>query len=313
MSKHCSKCGTENPDEAFWCINCNARFVDNVFTVQEELKPKENIQTRDEPEEIHWDKYFSSLQNQKQRTRNGLSILKISVIIIFVVIVCASLFFFLNANLGGENLNWDKYGFPWEGNDYPGTDDFPWETDTNYGGSQDFSNVGQFGEDYWFSGNTLFTSDGWSFEITNVKDYTLDGIILGLKVYDKKDILDDPSTTFSPIDLLIGVEDVKDNIGEYTFSITAYSNRVAYYQFEGSSENFVYFNKHVGNNHIIPHNKEVFDALENIDAMDKVILQGSLVNLQGIKDSRTYSWSTDTKIGNFACEIILVDSITTDG
>ena len=311
MSKHCPKCGTENPDESFWCINCNARFADNVFTAQEERKPKSNIQTRDEPEDIQWDKYFSSLQKQKPDLKSSLPMLKMVIILIVAIIVIfGSWFIFSNVT---ADLNSGEYVLPWGGNNCPETDDFPWEADTNYGGSQDFSNVGQFGEDYWFNGNTLLTSDGWSFKITNVKDYTLDGIILGLKVYDKKDVLGDPSTTFSPIDLLIGVEDIKDNIGEYTFSITSYGNRVVYYQFEGSSKNAVYFDKHVGNNHIIPHNKEVFDALETINVMDKVVLQGSLVNLQGTKDSKSYSWTTDTKIGNFDCEIILADSIMIDG
>jgi hypothetical protein len=65
----------------------------------------------------------------------------------------------------------------------------------------------------------------------------------------------------------------------------------------------------MGYNHIIPHNEYVLYELENISINDCVIVKGSLVNLYGIRGNEKYNWNTDTTIGNFACEVILVDEL----
>ncbi|EMR74707.1 hypothetical protein MBGDF03_00994 [Thermoplasmatales archaeon SCGC AB-540-F20] len=66
----------------------------------------------------------------------------------------------------------------------------------------------------------------------------------------------------------------------------------------------------MGNNHIIPHNEKVLNELQNISINDNVVIEGSLVNLYGTRGDQNYYWNTDTQIGNFNCEIILVDIIT---
>jgi len=169
----------------------------------------------------------------------------------------------------------------------------------------------QINEDFYFEGNYLNTSEGWSFTMTKVKDYTLEGIVIALKTYDKSDFPYDPVNIFSPIDLAIGIEDIMENPEKYDYSITSFNNRVCNW-YLNYDDNLVYqyFKSHTGNNHIIPHNQEVLNELSNVSVNDCVDITGSLVNLYGVRGGQNYHWNTDTGIGNYACEIILVDSIT---
>ena len=175
----------------------------------------------------------------------------------------------------------------------------------------DFSGINcKINEDFWFEGNYLNTSDGWTFTMNKVKDYTLDGIVLGLKTYSKNDFPYKPINIFSPIDLVIGIEDVKNNPDKYPYAIT-YQYRGYWVTFQGGSAAVSdYMRTHMGNNHIIPHNEKVLNELKNISIKDVVVIEGSLVNLYGTRGDQNYYWNTDTQIGNFNCEIILVDVIT---
>jgi hypothetical protein len=179
--------------------------------------------------------------------------------------------------------------------------------------TSDFTGINcKINEDFWFEGNSLYTSDGWIFTITKVRDYTLDGIVLASKTYSKNDFPYRPINIFSPIDLVIGTDDVKNNPETYTFTITSFRDRYVYWKWEGNSQdNYNYFKSHTGNNHIIPHNEKVLNELAtNLSQNNLVIIQGSLVNLYGTRNNEYYTWNTDTTIGNFHCEIILLDNIT---
>ena len=77
-----------------------------------------------------------------------------------------------------------------------------------------------------------------------------------------------------------------------------------------SSSDWGYFKSNVGNNHIIPHNQDVLNELNNISELNCVLIDGSLIDLYGTKGDQYYHWNTDTNIGDFNCEIILVDSLT---
>ncbi len=167
-------------------------------------------------------------------------------------------------------------------------------------------------EDFWFEGQYLNTSEGWSFELTKVKDYTLTGRILAIKTYTWYDTPYDPCNIFSPIDLVIGTDDVQNHPDKYDYSIASFSQRAVswYLDYDDISE-YYYFQSHTGNNHIIPHNAEVLDILtHNLSVGDSIILEGSLVDLYGINGDQYWTWTTDTQIGNYDCEIILLDSIT---
>ncbi len=168
----------------------------------------------------------------------------------------------------------------------------------------------EINKDFWFEEDELITSEGWTFTMTKIDDYTLEGILLALNFYNKHDTPYAPINIFSPIDLFIGVDDVEDNPEKYPFSITSFENRYIYYLFEGGSvSDYEYFKAHTGNNHIIPHNKNVLNDLKDISVNDHVYIEGSLVDLYGTKGDEYYVWNTDTGIGNFDCEIILVDEI----
>jgi len=177
----------------------------------------------------------------------------------------------------------------------------------------DFSGINcKINEDFSFAGNFLNTSDGWTFKMTKLKDYNLDGIVLGLKTYKKNDIPYRPINIFSPIDLVIGVDDIKENPENYPFSITyCYRGYWLTYQ-DADAANYEYMRMHMGNNHIIPHDEKVLNELENISINDCVVIKGSLVSLYGTRGNEKYNWNTDTTIGNFACEIILVDELSID-
>ena len=167
-------------------------------------------------------------------------------------------------------------------------------------------------EDFWFEGNYLNTSEGWSFELTKVKDYRLEGRILATNTYTQYDTPYDPCNIFSPIDLVIGIGDIQTNPDKYDYSITSFSHRtMSWYLYYEDISDYYYFQSHTGNNHIIPHNAEVLDVLaHNISVGDSIILEGSLVDLYGTKADQYWTWTTDTHIGNYKCEIILVDTIT---
>jgi hypothetical protein len=140
--------------------------------------------------------------------------------------------------------------------------------------------------------------------MTKVKDYILDGRVLGLRTY-SSGFSSEPVDVFSPVDFYIGVDDVKDDPDKYAYSIS-YRYRVAFVK---SNVEPSYFFAHSGNNHIIPHNQEVLDELRNISVKDCVYIEGSLVNLRGTRNGQTIFWGTGDRIGNNHCEIILVDHV----
>ncbi len=175
----------------------------------------------------------------------------------------------------------------------------------------DFSGINcKINDDFWFEGNYLNTSDGWTFTMNKIKDYSLNGIVLGLKTYSKNDIPYRPINIFSPIDLVIGIDDVADNPDKYPYSVR-YEYRGYWVSFQGQNAGEAeYMKTHMGNNHIIPHNEIVLNQLKNISINDIVFIDGSLVSLYGSRGDEKHYWTTDTQIGNYNCEIILVDEIT---
>ena len=165
-------------------------------------------------------------------------------------------------------------------------------------------------EDFWFEGDNLYTSEGWTFTMTKIKDYTLEGLVIGLKTYYKSDAPYDPCNIFSPIDLAIGTEEIMTNPDKFDYSITSFNNRCfTWYLSYDDVSDYYYFRSHTGNNHIIPHNQDTLDMLGNVSVNDHVIIEGSLVNLYGTRGGQSWIWNSDTSFGNYACEIILVDSI----
>jgi hypothetical protein len=166
-------------------------------------------------------------------------------------------------------------------------------------------------DDFWFNDTNLYTDDGWVFEITKVKDYTLDGIVLATKTYSRYDTPLRPINIFSPIDLFIGIDNIVENPIQYTFSISSFSDRYIFWTWQGQDwNNYEYFKSHTGNNHIIPQSPQVLEILKNnITIKSHIVIEGCLVNLYGENGNQYYTWNTDTQIGNHNCEIILVENI----
>lgn len=166
------------------------------------------------------------------------------------------------------------------------------------------------GEDFWFEEEILYTSDGWVFTLTKVQNYTLEGIILGMKTYDQNDFPYKPINVFSPLDLVIATGSVQDHPEDYPHSIRFY-DRGYWINYLGDDPSAAgYMRTHMGNNHLIPHNEEVLAMMNNISLEDNVIINGSLVHCNGIRGNDEYHWTTDIAIGNDSCEIILVDDLT---
>jgi len=268
MSKYCQRCRFENPDDTFWCQNCNTKIINNVV---------QNTQ--------HHIPHYLEQENKKPRTsteqHHPKKFLKLSIVSCMVVLPCILGFILFN----GFNFT--------------------------FGYHDEFLGINcQINQDFWFEGNYLNTSEGWSFTLRKVKEYTLEGRILGLKTYGKNDIPYDPCNIFSPIDLVIGIDTVQTNPDKYDYSITSFEHRkVSWHLYNDDSSDYYYFKSHTGNNHIIPHTKAVLDLLKNISINDIVILKGSLIDLYGINGNQYWEWTTDTIIGNYDCEIILVDEI----
>jgi hypothetical protein len=172
--------------------------------------------------------------------------------------------------------------------------------------------IGVPGVDYWYEENeggieVLKTQDGWTFDLNIRQEYPLEGIVLGYKYYYKNSVPDSPINTFSPIDIWVGVEDVCDNVNNYDYDITYFRNReIRWYVYN----DYDYFKTHTGLNHIIPHNSEVYSQLLELKKGDKFSLSGYIVEPYGTRGDYWYSWPSDNQIGNYDCEVILVDSIT---
>jgi len=264
MNKYCYSCGAENPEDAFWCKNCDMKLVQGVSEIQEitEKEPQK-------PQPVKQINYKSFRQYEKNAIRTFTIVFVISVMFIGV-------FLYFSVSQG-----------------------------------YDFTGINcQINEDFWFEEEKIITDDGWTFTMEWVQDYTLDGIVLGLKTYNRYDSPYDPCNIFCPIDLLIGVDDVKENIQNYDYSISSFDNRkVCWYLTSDEYGEYSYFKSHTGLNHIIPHNEEVLQGLKNINVKDCVLIKGCLVNLYGTRGCERLFRSTDTHIGNYACEVILVDEL----
>jgi hypothetical protein len=261
MTKYCHNCNGENPDDAFWCTNCNTKII-NTRSENHRSVP---ISSSSEPGGHHHGMFVG-----------------ISLVSIIIGVVCLLVYTVFNGSI---------FAFSHQ---------------------NPFSGVHcEMNEDFWFDGQYLNTSTGWSFVLTMVKQYSLEGKILALKTYSNSDYPYDPCNCFSPVDFFIGIDDVQTDTSTFEYSITSYSNRVVtWYLYNDDLGSYLYFKSHTGNNHIIPHTKEVLDTLlHNVSSGMCVVLNGSVVNLYGTNGNQFWRWNTDTEIGNYECEIILVDEI----
>jgi hypothetical protein len=317
MVKICQKCGMTNDDKSFWCNKCGISLIKN--SSQEEDKTNEN---KEEKQTIQVEEYDYSQpydDTLKKRYNFFLKFKKPITGIIIILIVISS--FFIIYNMRGYDFDWDRFGgSPWDQDFLPwNNSNFPWIKGLNmnnvynsWENSYYFKDIGEIGSDYWFEGNTIITNSGWTFNLTKVENCSYKGKILDYYVYNKDCPIYQPSELFSPVDIFLGFDDIIVHPEKYPYKVESYFYRGVYVRCTGSSDAEDYFLTHVTNTHLIPYTQEISNKLKTINIGDIVTINGTYVDVYGRhgNNDNTYSWSTDTNIGDSNSEIILIDSIT---
>ena len=148
------------------------------------------------------------------------------------------------------------------------------------------------------------------FHLTPLAEYKVSGMVVSKKSYS-----DDWDGEISPFDLaIVWGKLVEPEYGRY---ITFWHGfRWYHYKWEGgSSVDASYIITHSSNNHIIPANQNIYRAIKTIEKMDKVVLEGSLVNLKGTYKGQRVTWNTSLSrmdTGNGSCELFYVNKVRID-
>ena len=148
------------------------------------------------------------------------------------------------------------------------------------------------------------------FTITPVAGYKISGRVVAKETY--------PSGwegEISPVDLAIVWGKLAES--EYDRYISySQSNRWYFYQYKaGSPFDNSFVISHSANNHIIPANGNIHEAVKTIGKNDKVVLEGVLVNIKGTYKRQPVTWNTSlsrTDTGNGSCELFYVSKVRID-
>jgi hypothetical protein len=146
--------------------------------------------------------------------------------------------------------------------------------------------------------------------IIPVAGYRISGVVVSREFYSN-----DWESKISPMDLTI----VWGKLAEPDFDryITyRQRNRWYFYTYQsGSPFDHSFVISHSGNNHIIPANENIHEAIKTIKKKDKVVLEGFLVNLKGTYKGQMVTWNTSlsrTDTGNGSCELFYVTKVRID-
>jgi hypothetical protein len=145
------------------------------------------------------------------------------------------------------------------------------------------------------------------FTITQVAEYKLSGMVVSKEIYS-----DDWGGKISPVDLAIVWGKLAEP--EYAPYITySQSNRWYFYQYKPDSPfDNSYVISHSANNHIIPANENIVEAVKTIGKGDRIVLEGFLVNIKGTYEGRPVTRNTSMTrkdTGDGSCEIVYVTKI----
>jgi hypothetical protein len=145
------------------------------------------------------------------------------------------------------------------------------------------------------------------FTITPVAEYKISGMVAGKETYSSN-----WDGEISPVDLTI----VWGKLSEPDYDkYISYSqrNRWYFYQYKpGSPFDNSFVVSHSANNHIIPANENIHEAVRTIKEKDKVVVEGFLVNLKGTYKGQPVTWNTSlsrTDTGNGSCELFYVSKV----
>ncbi|RLG00670.1 hypothetical protein DRN58_03185 [Thermococci archaeon] len=174
-------------------------------------------------------------------------------------------------------------------------------------------NVYKFGEDYWLENeNTIKTDTGWTYNIEDLMDYTVEGEVMGVRFY-KED-----KAPFGLVDVALAWGDIlKPEIKENLEVTMEYRYCSYYYTCENSEISFYYLRTHMSNNHLIPASEDIFNKIIKIKKGDYIKISGTLVYIKGEKRENNkierMEWGPSSTTledeGDKACEIILVKSL----
>ena len=145
------------------------------------------------------------------------------------------------------------------------------------------------------------------FTITPVAEYKLSGMVVSKETYS-----DDWGGKISPVDLAV----VWGKLAEPEYDqYMSYSqgNRWYFYKYKsGSPFDNSFVISHSANNHIIPANENIREAVKTIRKGDRIVLEGFLVNIKGTYEGRPVTRNTSMTrkdTGDGSCEIVYVTKI----
>ncbi|MBI5639466.1 MAG: hypothetical protein HZA17_03475 [Nitrospirae bacterium] len=153
---------------------------------------------------------------------------------------------------------------------------------------------------------TIGTEKG-SFTIKPVASYRISALVARKKSYSSG-----WGALVAPVDLALAW----GRLGEpESMDYISYSQSDRWYYYEYSADSPVdnsYIIRHSANNHIIPANENILKAVRSLGKKDKVLLEGSLVNISGTYEGRKVWWNSslsrsDTDDGS--CEVFYVTKV----
>ena len=148
------------------------------------------------------------------------------------------------------------------------------------------------------------------FTITPVAEYRISGMVVSKETYSSN-----WDGKISPVDLTIVWGRLAEP--EYDRYVTySQGNRWYFYQYQpGSPFDNSFVISHSANNHIIPANENIHEAVKTIGKKDKVMLEGVLVNIKGTYKGQPVTWNSSlsrTDTGNGSCELFYVSKVRID-
>jgi hypothetical protein len=148
------------------------------------------------------------------------------------------------------------------------------------------------------------------FTITPVEEYKISGVVVSKETYSSG-----WDGEISPVDLAVVWGKLAEP--EYDRYVTySQSNRWYFYKYKQESPfDSSYIVSHSANNHIIPANENIHEAVKTIGRKDKVVLEGFLVNIKGTYKGQPVTWNTSLSrkdTGNGSCELFYVTKVRID-
>jgi hypothetical protein len=153
----------------------------------------------------------------------------------------------------------------------------------------------------------VVTVSNGSFTLTPKAKYRLSGRVVSRESYS-----DGWESTVSPLDLAIAWGKLAEPQYDKYISYSQGSRWYFYKTKTNSPLETTYVVTHSANNHIVPVNENVGRAVKSVKKKDAVVLEGTLVNIQGSYKGRVVAWNTSlsrTDTGNGSCELFYVTKV----